>query len=242
MDDLIEIIEDGDICTIFLNRVEKRNALNRAMLAEIDAAIDECQSRVLIFEGRGDHFCSGLDLHQAREEGVADLVGDLFEKIYHLPILTIASVHGSVMAAGIGITAACDVAIAEEGCRFAFPEVRRGLIPALVFHLMCGQVPSRKLQELFFSGREFSVDEAQMLGLVHHQVASNRREFTLEYAKKLLLGAPNALIKTKLMMRKQYPFLKQEALAMHISARDSEEAQEGITAFEEKRLPHWKRS
>lgn len=242
MNDFIEIVEKGEIYTIIFNRVEKRNALNRAMLAEIDEAIDNCRVRVMIFEGKGGHFCSGLDLHQALDEGLVDILGELFEKIYNLPVVTIASVQGSVMAAGIGIVAACDVAIAQEDSRFAFPEVRRGLIPALVFHLLSNQMSTRALQELFLSGREFSSKEAWRLGLIHHMVsAANKNEFMERLVDQFLKGGIEAQMRIKSMMRRKHPFSLQEALSQHINARNSLEAAEGIKAFEEKRLPRWKR-
>lgn len=242
MNDFIEIVENGEVYTIVFNRTEKRNALNRDMLAEIDEAIDNCRVRVIVFEGRGGNFCSGLDLHQARDEGLIDVLGELFEKIYNLPIVTIASIQGSVMAAGIGIAAACDIGIAEEESRFAFPEVRRGLIPALVFHLLSGQVSTRSLQELFLSGREFSSEEALRLGLIHHIVSSvGKNEFMVHLVEQLLKGGVEAQITIKSMMRRKHPFALQEALSQHIIARNSLEAAEGIKAFEEKRLPRWKR-
>ncbi len=243
MSDFIEVVEKDEVYTILLNRTDKRNALNRAMLAEIDEAIDNCRTRVLIFEGHGEHFCSGLDLYQAREEGIIDLVGELFEKIYNLPIVTIASVHGSVMAAGIGIVAACDIAIAQEGSRFAFPEVLRGLIPAVVFHLLSGQIATRSLQELFLLGREFSAKEALRLGLIHHLItAEGKNDFILRLVHQLLKGGIEAQMKIKHMIRRKNPFSLQQALSQHISARDSLEAAEGIAAFEQKRQPRWKRS
>ncbi len=140
---------DGPVARLTLNRPEKRNALSRALLAELSGALDELagmtEVRSLVLSGAGAAFCAGMDLKEAAAsdetlgvDPVADMVlrefASLLDRLHTFPKPTIAAVHGDVLAGGAGLMAACDLAVATVTARFGYPEVRRGLVPAIVMH------------------------------------------------------------------------------------------------------------
>jgi methylglutaconyl-CoA hydratase len=250
---LIEIERDAaGVATVWLNRPDKRNALNLALLEELKGALgtleNEKNVRVLVLRGRGSTFCAGLDLAEAQDptqaHRSAELIAAVLESIYEWPGPTLAVVHGAALAGGAGLMSACDLVLATVDCRIGYPEVRRGLVAALVMTLLRRQIGDRAARELLLLGEIMEAERAQALGLVTRVVPSDLLEDTCALILDALLqGAPGAHLHTKRLWNAMYPRLLRDDLALalekHVEIRRSQEAQEGMRAFLEKRPPNW---
>ena len=243
--------EDG-ITIVTLNRPAKRNALNAALMEACSAAFEtlaqDRTQRVIILRGEGAAFCAGLDLEEVftatSHETTARLVARLLRAVYQVPQVTIASVQGAAIAGGAGLMSACDIVVATQDVRIGYPEVKRGLVAALVMALLRRQVPERDARELLLLGDLISAERAREMGLVSRVVAKEElAQETLALARQVLLGAPVAIAHTKKVLDELWPVsFNQEldqALLHHLSGRASTEAGEGIAAFLEKRDPNW---
>jgi methylglutaconyl-CoA hydratase len=250
---LVLIAAAGPVTTLTLNRPEKRNALNIALLESLRAALTAAEAdstqRVLVLGGAGPVFCSGLDLGEANEPDAvarsAGLVSEVLCALATSRLVTIARVHGAAMAGGAGLMSACDFAIATRNTKFGFPEVRRGLVPALIMTLLRRQLQERDARELLLLGESFDAARAQAIGLIN-RVAADEGALDADVrsiVSSLLQGAPGALAETKRLFRELWPAPLADDLhranAFHLAARNSAEAQEGIAAFNEKRPPSW---
>lgn len=237
------------VTVLTLNRPEKRNALSGALMKELCGAVRsvgrEKTQRVLILRGAGEVFCAGLDLNEAaepgREHSSARLVAQMLLTVSEAPVVTIAVIHGAAMAGGAGLMSACDLAVAAAGTRIGYPEVRRGLVAALVSAFLRRQVGERHLRELFFTGEPITAERAFEMGLVNRVVSRESLEEEVQkMTRSILQGSPEALARTKRLLRNG--LIKREverALTEHMGARNSRDAKEGISAFLEKRLPRW---
>lgn len=239
------------ISRIILNRPERRNALSLELMLGLQAAFEDLEfsgQRAVILQGAGAVFCSGLDLVEAadpaRAEESAQCVARLFETVLCSSLITVAAAEGVAFAGGAGLLACCDFVVASQTLQIGFPEVRRGLIPALVSVLLSGRIPESKLRELFLSAEPVSADAALAMGLANRIAPPDSilSEAT-RMAETVLQGAPEAVRVTKRHLRDlRWPGLKaqlQAALAAHVHARRGWEAREGIAAFLERRAPHW---
>ena len=240
------------ITVLTLNRPERRNALTIELLRELIAAIkiasDEPQERVLILRGTGAAFCTGLDLKEAADQtkahATAEMVANILIAISQTRLITIAAVHGAAVAGGAGIMSACDFVVAAQGTKIGYPEVRRGLVAGLVMTFLRRQAGERNIRELLLSSELIDVERAKEIGLVNRVVAqADLMTEAQKFAQSLLQGAPGALGQTKRLIEELWSSSVKEdidlALKYHIQARDSEEAREGIAAFNEKRKPKW---
>lgn len=236
---------------ITLNRPEKRNALNCNLMRDLVRALHQAEKegqRVVIFQGSMGTFCAGLDLEEAKDESKAEesagCIAEVFQAIYHSPVVTIAAVQGASLAGGGGIVAACDLAVGGESAIFGFPEVKRGLVAALVSVLLKKLLNVKAVNELLLTGELISSDRACFLGLINRVVSDDKvLEEAIILAKQVLKGSPSALLKTKQLLKgdKGFDFDGEivKALALHKEMRGSEEAKEGIKAFLEKRPAKW---
>ena len=244
-------VEKG-IAIITLNRPEKRNALNIEMMEQICEVLDDLQSqadaRVVILNGAGPAFCSGLDLSEAtdpdRVQQSASLLARTLRTVWNCRLVTIAAVHGAAMAGGGGVASACDIVVAAERTRWGFPEVRRGLVPALIAAVMGRHMGQHHLRELLLLGETEDTERIREMGLINHVVAQEELlPRALDLARKCLLGAPATQAKAKRLLDQMYGVSIDEqleqAMAGHVQMRSSPEAQEGIRAFLEKRKPNW---
>jgi methylglutaconyl-CoA hydratase len=252
MNEELVIVEHSDprIRVISLNRPAKRNALSIALLQELhrviaDATADQA-CRVMILRGEGPAFCAGLDLAENQSgdrEASADALHGVYEAIVTSPVVSIAAAHGAAMGGGAGLVAACDLAIVEESLRLAFPEVRRGLVAALVTALIRRQVSDRTARELILLGRTIDAAEAKELRLVNRVTSEPLLNAANEMAREVCAGAPGAIARTKDLLDElsPRPIVEDLQLAMkyHREARNSPEAVEGVRAFLDKREPRW---
>jgi methylglutaconyl-CoA hydratase len=218
------------------------------LCAAIDVASERPEQRVLILRGAGSAFCTGLDLKEAADQtkahATAEMVADTLVAISQTRLVTVAAVHGAAVAGGAGIMSACDFVVAAEGTKIGYPEVRRGLVAGLVMTFLRRQVGERNMRELLFSGELINAGRAQEIGLVNRVVAAGEvMNEAQRFAALVLQGAPGALAQTKRLVDELWwQSVKGDvdlALKYHMQARESEEAREGIAAFNEKRKPNW---
>ena len=240
------------ITVVTLNRPERRNALTIELLAELQAAIKvasgQPHQRVLILQGQGAAFCTGLDLKEAADHtkahATAQMVANTLIAISQTNLVTIAAVHGAAVAGGAGIMSACDFVVAAQGTKIGYPEVRRGLVAGLVMTFLRRQIGERNMRELLLGSDLVDAERAKEIGLVNRTVArDNLMTEALKFAESVLQGAPGALVQTKRLIDELWwRSVKEDvdlALKYHLQARESEEAREGIAAFNEKRKPKW---
>src|ERR1700757_83444 len=240
------------ITVVTLNRPERRNALTIELLTELQAAIklasNQPDQRVMILRGAGAAFCTGLDLKEAADHtkahATAEMVANTLIAISQTRLVTIAAVHGAAVAGGAGIMSACDFVVAAEGTKIGYPEVRRGLVAGLVMTFLRRQVGERNMRELLFSGELIDAARAREIGLVNRIVSPDGvMSEAKKFAASVLQGAPGALEQTKRLVEELWwRSVKADvdlALKYHMEARESDEAREGIAAFNEKRKPGW---
>ena len=240
------------ITVLTLNRPERRNALTLELLTELCAAINvasqQPQQRVLILRGAGAAFCTGLDLKEAADQTKAHATGKMVATtlitISQTRLITIAAVHGAAVAGGAGIMSACDFVVAGGGTKIGYPEVRRGLVAGLVMTFLRRQVGERNMLELLYGAELIDAARAKEIGLVNRVVAPEEViNEAQKFAVSVLQGAPGALAQTKRLVEDLWWHSVKEdvdiALKYHMEARNSDEAREGIAAFNEKRKPNW---
>src|SRR5438309_105651 len=240
------------ITVLTLNRPERRNALTIGLLSELMAAIkiasDQPDERVIVLRGAGAAFCTGLDLKEAADQtkahATAEMVANTLIAISQTRLITIAAVHGAAVAGGAGIMSACDFVVAAERTKIGYPEVRRGLVAGLVMTFLRRQVGERHMRELLFGSELIDAEHAKEIGLVNRVVARDDvMSEAQRFAESVLQGAPGALTQTKRLVDELWwRSVKEDvdlALKYHLQARESDEAREGIAAFNEKRRPNW---
>jgi methylglutaconyl-CoA hydratase len=238
------------LVTLTLSRPDRRNALSVGLLLALRSAVEELSSepalRVIILRGAGPAFCAGLDFHEALDPAnshrSAEALAGVYCALCASPLVTIAAAHGGAFGGGAGLIAACDLAVAADDLQLGYPEVRRGLVAALVTCLLRRQVSGRRLREILLLGQTLSAREALDAGLVSRVVpAASLSAETRALAAAVTEGAPGAAARTKRLLD-DLDGLQADlatALNVHVSARDDAEAHEGITAFFEKRPPRW---
>jgi methylglutaconyl-CoA hydratase len=240
------------ITVVTLNRPERRNALTIELLTELQAAInvasEQPHQRVLILRGAGAAFCTGLDLKEAADHtkahATAEMVANTLITLSRAPLITIAAVHGAAVAGGAGIMSACDFVVAAQRTKIGYPEVRRGLVAGLVMTFLRRQIGERNMRELLLGSELIDAERAKEIGLVNRVVAPNDvLSEAQRFAESILQGAPGALTQTKRLIDELWwRSVKEDvdlALKYHLQARESDEAREGIAAFNEKRKPKW---
>lgn len=242
--------------TIRLNRPERRNAMTPTMQVELiaafeDAAASDC--RVVVLEGAGESFCSGLDLsvlQTSREKTAAEhredakRIARLFRTLYELPKATIAAVHGAAVAGGTGLATICDFTLATPAAKFGYTEVRIGFVPAVVSAYLALQVGEKRARDLLLTGRLFDAAEGYRVGLVNEVVAAEELGTRVRaLAETLSANSPESVRATKRLLAAQSKNWLDAAIALAMEAnaraRETADFYEGVTAFLEKRKPVW---
>jgi methylglutaconyl-CoA hydratase len=248
---------DGRTARITLARPAVRNAFNEVLIAELLDALDraaaEESARVLVLAGEGKAFCAGADLHWMKkmkgysyEENLEDALelAKLMRRIYEFPLPTVAAVNGATIGGGNGLVAACDIAVAADTAIFSLSEVKIGLVPACIGPFVIERIGIRAARELFLTGERIPAARAKAEGLVNDVVPADKLAERVEEIVTLLLSSgPEALKVSKALIRNVPSMTLDEAgpytAEMIAKLRISPEAQEGITAFFEKRPPDW---
>lgn len=250
MAELIETVSyTKSIREIVLSRPDRRNALSVELLDLLCASVQslemEPDARVVILRAEGSIFSAGMDLHEAVDESRIKKSSASLERAYRLlnetQLVTIAAVQGGAYAGGAGLMAACDLVVAAEDVQIAFPEVRRGLLPALISRVLHPRVRDGELRDLFLTGEPINAERARQIGLVQRVVPPDTLlESARQIAKSIVLGGPEAVRITKQLLNLQRHESGGPSLEdLHQAARRSDEAREGLKAFLEKRQPAW---
>ena len=248
---------EGAVVTLTLDRPDRRNALDPGLLTSLAGAIDDLSGddtvRVVVLTGAGSAFSAGADLDwmrasrtlsSAENRADAAAMAAAFDTVDRCPKAVIARVNGPAIGGGAGLVACADVAVAVEGTRFAFAEVRLGLLPATISPYVVRAIGPGHARELFTSGRPFDAEEARSLGLVHRVVAPDDLDAWVAIAvSNFLACAPGAVAANKRLVRDLTASLTLTDLPDRIAeARTGSEGQEGLAAFVEERDPAWLRS
>jgi len=251
---------EGSVEYLTLNRPEVRNAFNEGMIAELTAwatAVRESAAlggvRAVVVSGAGKAFCAGADIAWMAktvaytvQENLLDALAAsrLFTAIDTLPVPVIGRVHGAAMGGGAGLAAVCDIVVADEDAMFAFSEVKLGIVPAVISPFVLAKIGRAAARELFLTGARFTAARAREIGLVHAVVpAAGLDEAVARYVEDVLTGAPQALAEAKGLIAEVWRLPDRESEMATADAiarrRVSDEGQEGLRAFLEKRKPRW---
>jgi len=237
---------------ITMNRPEKRNALNDALIADLKAALREADAeetlRAIVIRGAGKDFCSGADLSALQkiasasfEENVEDArsLAELFELIRKVRVPVIAAVHGRALAGGCGLATACDLVLATNTVRFGYPEVKIGFVPAMVAAILRRNLGEKKSFELLTQGFEYSAEEALQLGLVNQLFDEENFDAAVtEYASRYAAVSRSAVAMTKSLIydidAQDFASAIEKGVVANANARMTEDCRRGIAKFLEK--------
>jgi methylglutaconyl-CoA hydratase len=242
---------DG-VATITLDSPANRNALSAPLRAQLRAHLSSTATddavRVVVLAHTGPVFCAGMDLTEARAggantPGISELPA-ILDSIWRHPKPVIAKLAGPARAGGVGLVAACDLAVAADSVTFAFTEVRIGVVPAVISVTVLARISTRAAQELFLTGETFTAQRAAQIGLLTAAVDPAALDQQVQrYVTALTQGAPAALARTKQLVADQAgdatPARYADMLAVSAAFFASPDAQEGMAAFAEKRQARW---
>ena len=250
MSDLVRYESADEVATITLDSPATRNALSSVLLAQLREALAGALSdpgcRVVVLTGADPAFCSGADLKESRTSpgAASGLFPQVLQLIWdsHKPV--VCRVNGSTRAGGIGLVAACDIAVASQSATFAFSEVRIGATPAIIAVPCLRRMEPRAAAGYFLTGETFDAQRAAEIGLLTGAVPKIQLDEEIaRYTDLLLRGAPGALAATKRVLREagSMPVATGMARMAELSAARfaSEECRQGMAAFAEKRAPSW---
>jgi methylglutaconyl-CoA hydratase len=247
----------GPVAEIILNRPEVHNAFNDNMITELLKVFRKLHEtrevRVVIFTGEGKSFCAGADLNWMKrvkdysfEENLRESldISELMYSIYSLPLPTIARVNGAAVGGGMGFVATCDIAVAASDARFSLSEVKLGLVPACISPYVIRKAGEGACREFMLTGERLTAEKAMRLGLVNEVVEPAELDSAVSgFVERLISSGPNAIAICKELLRKVPAMSLDEAKKMTAEAianlRVSDEGQEGMKAFLEKRKPRW---
>lgn len=247
------------IVQLTLNRPEQRNALDAVLIAELGSALarhrERAATRVIVLAGAGTSFCAGADMNAmialgrgplAANRADATQLAELLRAVRESPKPVIACVHGPAFGGGVGLVAACDIAIASTEARFRLPEVQLGLVPAVISPYVIEAIGVRAARRYFLSAEPISAERAQELGLVHEVVApADLAATALVFAAALKQAGPEALAAAKVLIAEVAAATPGAALGTRTAEilatlRAGAEAQEGLAAALARRLPSWR--
>ena len=256
---LLETEPAPGVVRLALNRPEQRNALDPPLIEALHGAVlrhgARAATRVLVIGAEGSAFCAGADLHAMlafgrgeRAASVADAerLASLLLAVRDCPKPSIAAVQGPAFGGGMGLAAACDIAVGSTAARFRLPEVQLGLVPAVISPYVIEAIGLRQARRYFLSAEPIDAERARELGLLHHVVPAQELESaTLALAREVAQGGPHALAECKRLIADVAHHgpgaglagLTAEWLA---TLRAGREAEDGISAALERRPPAWR--
>jgi methylglutaconyl-CoA hydratase len=243
----LRIEREGPVLRVTLARPERRNAFDAALIAELTEAFkDVGDARAVVLAGDGESFCAGADVDWQRasidlsyEENVEDALRlyRMCETIDRCPAPVVARVHGYALGGGSGLVAFADIAVAATDAVFGFSEVRLGIIPAVISPFVFARIGTGAARRWYLTGERFGTDVALRIGLVH-EVSDTPDDVVAGIVESLLAGGPEAVRAAKRLALEQPTGLATAEIAA--KRRTSEEGQEGLRAFLEKRTPEWR--
>lgn len=244
--------KENSILTITLNRPDKRNALNDALVNDLKAALREADEdetlRAIVIKGAGKDFCSGADLsalQKISESDVlenwddADNLRELFSLIRKIKIPVVAAVRGRALAGGCGLATACDIVLAAESARFGYPEVKIGFVPAMVTAILRRNISEKRAFEFITQGFEFSAAEAEKIGLINRVFADEAFDESVKnYVSVYEKVSRSAVVLSKRLLYQTDGMTFESALGAGVDvntiARQTEDCQNGIAKFLQK--------
>ncbi|MBL8535954.1 MAG: enoyl-CoA hydratase/isomerase family protein [Hyphomonadaceae bacterium] len=255
---LLDVSPEG-VAIVTLNRPEKRNAFDELMIAGLADVFETLKGadhvRVVFLRGAGEAFCAGADIDWMRRAATFTEQGNetdalalarMLQHLRDLPQLTVALVHGAAIGGGIGLVAACDVAVALSNSAFRFSEVRLGLTPATISPHVVAAIGARWAKALFATAESFDGVFAEKIGLVHYVVEDENglRSMSERLSDLALAAAPGAVADAKALVahvagRPIDDAMAKETARRIAQRRASAEGREGLAAFLEKRKPEW---
>ncbi len=256
---VLSAIDARGVATVTLNRPDKHNAFDAEMIGSLNellSALDRDRAaRIVVITGAGTTFCAGADISAMRaiaqaseRDNVQDAMrlGELLATLNVLSKPTIARVNGNAFGGGVGLVSCCDIVIAIRDARLALTEVRFGIVPAMISPYVVAAIGPRQARRYMLSGESVSAGAAQRIGLVHEATVPEKLdEVVNEVIESLLKGGPEAQREAKELIREVRNIGAPDESARHTTAqrlarlRASEEGQEGLSAFLEKRPARW---
>jgi enoyl-CoA hydratase/carnithine racemase len=244
----LRVERDGELLRVTLARPERRNAFDAALIAELASAFaDVGEARAVLLAGEGPSFCAGADVEWQRasiglsyEENVEDArrLYRMLESIFRCPAPVVSRVQGYALGGGSGLVACADIAVTGEDAVFGFSEVRLGIIPSVISPWVLARIGPAAARRYFLTGERFDAQTALRIGLVH-EVAPDPDDAVERVVADLLAGGPIAVREAKRLVLE--PADEDDAVARAAARRTSEEGQEGLCAFLEKRSAAWLR-
>lgn len=254
----LDIHVDAGVATVTLNRPEIRNAFNDEVIAELTAMFlalgHRDEVRAVVLAANGPAFCAGADLNwmkrmagYSREENLADAsaLARMLEVIFNCPKPTIAKVQGDVYAGGMGLVAACDMAVCVDSANFCLSEAKIGLAPATISPYVIRAMGARAAHRYFLTAERFDAREAHRIGFVHEVVPAGELDAKVAAMTQALVSAGPAAVKACKRLVHDVagqpitPALVQRTVEGIADIRASDEGREGVRAFLEKRKPNW---
>jgi methylglutaconyl-CoA hydratase len=248
MSEIIINLEDA-VFTITLNRPEKRNALNDALIGDLKDALRQADAdetlRTIVIRGAGKDFCSGADLSALQKISESDVLENhedadnlrqLFSQIRQIKIPVISAVHGRALAGGCGLATACDLVLATDTARFGYPEVKIGFVPAMVMAILRRNTSEKRAFALATQGFEFDAATAKDFGLINEVFAADEFEAKVKnYVSVYQNVSRSAVILAKRLLYQMDGMTFETALASGVDintiARLTDDCQNGIASF-----------
>ena len=251
-------LETGPISWVTLNSPEVRNAFNDEVIAQLTRAFSQLgqdpQVRVIVLAAIGPAFCAGADLNwmrcmadYTRAENLADAaaLAEMLRVMYECPKPTIARIQGDVYAGGMGLVAACDMAVSVDTANFCLSEVKLGLIPATISPYVIRAMGARVAHRYFLTAERFDAREAHRIGFVHEVVGADQLDAKVaELTSALVNASPNAVRSCKMLVQEvagqaiDAPLIGRTVAGI-ADIRTSSEGREGVQSFLQKRKPSW---
>jgi methylglutaconyl-CoA hydratase len=262
MGEFIQVVTEnsrgGTVAKVTINRPELHNAFNEVMIAELQEAFASfnktSEVRVVVLQTEGKSFCAGADLNWMKkmvdytfEQNVDDahVLAKMLKTIHDCPKPVIARVHGAAFGGGVGLIAACDMAIAVESATFCLSEVKLGLLPAVISPFVLKKIGSTHARRYFLTAERFTAAEAFRIGLISETVADvDALDAKIDgLIDVLMANGPEAVSQCKVLIEQVTHFGWDRAVdittKMIADRRISKEGQEGMKSFLEKRQPTW---
>jgi methylglutaconyl-CoA hydratase len=254
----LQLNVQGGVATLVLSRPEVRNAFNDDVIAEFTQAFDALGARedvrCVVLAAVGQAFCAGADLNWMRRmadyshaENLADAaqLADMLRIIYECPKPTVARIQGDVYAGGVGLVAACDIAVSVDTAQYCLSEVKLGLIPATISPYVIRAMGARAAHRYFLTAERFDASEAHRIGFIHEVVTADALDAKVaEITQALVNASPQAVKACKQLVQDVAgQELSAELIARTVKGiadiRSSEEGKEGVQSFLQKRKPAW---
>jgi|CXWL01.1.fsa_nt_gi methylglutaconyl-CoA hydratase len=249
----------GPVTKVALSRPDARNAMSDVTLRELTTAFKEIAKdkdvRVVVVTGEGKDFCAGADINWMKasgqlppEEGKKDarLLADMLQAVDECPVPVIVAAHGNVFGGGLGLVAACDVAVLSDDAKMSFSECRLGIMPAVISCWVLPKIGTANARRYYLTGEVFGAAAAVNMGLAHEAVAAAELAAKADsMVASILKCGPNAVRTAKALLPKLAPLGLHQRIGLTVETlvrlRSSAEGQEGLAAFLEKRAPSWTR-